>query len=232
MKSKITLAAISAAIIFSGAANASDSFVGIGYSHQNVDIASDTMEGRSIILEGGVKLNPYFSISAWTGFNGDKEVVRSQNDTYVVASDSGGGEFSEVKTDTYNSTFEMKKQYGVSATFYVPVRDNLDFYVSAGYGWYEWEGDMYAPFDDSTPSSTPSDSFLAGASDCEITGNESFCQNDIKPIASGGSIKTPTGSAGVIWGISKTTSLTAGYSKSFKDEIDVSSFSLGLRFHF
>lgn len=137
MKSKITLAAISAAIIFSSGANASESFVGIGYSHQSVDIASETMEGRSIVLEGGVKFNPYFSISAWTGFNGDKEVIRSQNDTYV---NQDGDGFSDVQTDTYDSTFEMAQQYGVNATFYVPVRDNLDFYVSAGYGWYKWEG--------------------------------------------------------------------------------------------
>jgi hypothetical protein len=232
MKFKITLAAISVATIFSNAANASDSFVGIGYSHQSVDIASETMEGRSIVLEGGVKFNPYFSISAWTGFNGDKEVLRSQNDTYVNTSDDVIGEFSEVKTDTYDSTFEMTKQYGVNATFYMPVRDNLDLYVSAGYGWYEWEGEMYDYFDDSKPASNPLDSFLAGASDCEITGNESLCENEIKAIASGGSIKTPVGSAGIIWGISKTTSLTAGYSKSFKDDIDVSSFSLGIRFQF
>lgn len=94
---------------------------------------------------------------------------------------------------------------------------------------------MFPSFDDSKPSANPQEAFLAGASTCEVTGiEEGVCLDDdaIAPLASGGSIKTPVGSAGIVWGISKTTSLTAGYSKSFKDEIDVSSFSLGLRFHF
>ncbi len=233
MKTKLTLAAVSAIILFSGSASANNSFVNVGYSHQSVDVASETMETRSIILEAGAKLNPYFSISAWTGFNGDKEVIRSQSDTYVNYNEDDGA-FSDVQTDTYDSTFEMTKQYGLNATFYVPVRDNLEFYVSAGYGWYEWEGEIYPSFDDSKPSSNPMDAFSAGADECAVTGIEEKCDSEISltPTASGESIQTPVGSAGVVWGVSDTTSITASFSKSFKDEIDVSSFSVGLRFHF
>jgi hypothetical protein len=230
MKTKLTLAAVSAILLFSGSASANNGFFDVGYSHQSIDVASETMETRSIILEAGAKLNPYFSISAWTGFNGDKEVIRSQSDTYVNQIEDNA--FSDVQTDTYDSTFEMTKQYGLNATFYLPVRDNLEFFVSAGYGWYEWEGEMYPSFDDSKPSSNPIDAFSAGASNCEITGIESECEVDLTPTASGESIQTPVGSAGVVWGVSDTTSLTASFSKSFKDEIDVSSFSVGLRFHF
>lgn len=230
MKTKLTLAAVSAIILFSGSVSANNSFVNVGYSHQNIDVASEIMETRSIILEAGAKLNPYFSISAWTGFNGDKEVIRSQSDTYVNQLKDNA--FSDVQTDTYDSTFEMTKQYGLNATFYLPVRDNLEFFVSAGYGWYEWEGEIYPTFDDSKPSSNPIDAFSAGASNCEVTGIERECEVNLNPTASGESIKTPVGSAGMVWGVSDTTSVTASFSKSFKDEIDVSSFSVGLRFHF
>jgi len=229
MKTKITLAVAAAVLLASGSASASERFVDIGYADQSVDIAGDTMKNRSITLEAGVKFNPYFSLSAWTGFNGDKEVLRTQNDTYVNQTDDG---FSDVQTDTYESTFEMSQQYGFNATFYVPIKQNVEFYVSAGYGWYKWEGEIFTSFDDSKPSANRREAFEANASDCAVTGIEKLCGVNITSTAAGDTIETPMGSAGLIWGISKTTSLVAGYSKSFKDEIDISSYSFELRFRF
>lgn len=230
MKSKITLAVAAAVIMVSGSASAAERFVDVGFADQSIEIGNDTMDSRSITLEAGVKFNPYFSLSAWTGFNGDKEVLRTQTDTYV--NHLGGDEYSDVQTETYESTFEMTQQYGVNATFYVPIKQNVELFVSAGYGWYKWEGEIYTSFDDSKPSANPLESFNAGASACEVTGIEESCGVNVGSIVSGDTIETPMGSAGLIWGISKTTSMVAGYSKSFKDEIDVSSYSVELRFRF
>jgi hypothetical protein len=225
MMKKITLLAATIGLSMATSAQAQSSFSGMGVKTQNVEVADHAVSQKLLTLEYGRQASDYVDVRVWAGFAITDAETSVQTDTYILDHTA-----TEVITDEYRSTLEVTGEYGIDATFSLPIKESWWAYASAGYQVTQWEGEYYSAFDDTPPSADPAADFEGGSSKCAVTGQEAACGTAIEKSDGKGSFKGAVGEIGLRWSVSPSTQLTVGYRRTLGAEEVSHGATAALRF--
>lgn len=183
---------------------------------------------ETLKLGASYHFNDFAEISMSAGTSMTDSITLSQIDTFI----NNFQRSNEVSEIIYEDTISVDSMYSVNVRFNIPFNENYGLFVSAGYQQLNIEGVLNTRFKDNEPASNPDEAFLNGASDCEITGIESFCGNSLSALKFEESFSGFVGEAGLFWNVSEKISIYASYNLMSDEDVNFSSVSVGVNFIF